>query len=493
MAIRINQLLDRQVIERPESLAVSDTLGNKWSYEKLNAATDSLADQFTNAGVKTNDRVLVLLENCTTVVAAVFACARIGAVFVPLNARQSPIEIDRVINHSKPALILFTSAVSVNASSHAKERHAETLTGLFGTIDFVRGSSSPEDELHDVATLLYTTGTTGVPKGVMLTHENLFFAGAGSMKTRKLTPADIAYGVLPISHVFGLTSVVIACIYAGAQIRLAPRFLPADLYSALTSGVTAYSAVPQMHALLMQYTKEQGHEKLPSNTLRYVSSGAAPLDPDWKRRAELFFGVPVQNGYGMTETTAGICLTQHDHSNSDISVGKPFEGVEIRLDTTAKGSEQDVGEIQIRGGGVMKGYYKNSSDTQQAFSVDGWFRTGDLGRFDEYRNLHIVGRTKELIIHGGFNVYPPEVEAAINDHPQVIQCAVVGHAVDGDEKVYAFVQAAKHDWPDEEDIQAFIKHRLAGYKRPTCIVIAEQLPAASTGKILKHRLHELLK
>ena len=227
-------------------------------------------------------------------------------------------------------------------------------------------------------------------------------------------------------------------------------------------------------------------------TLRYVSSGAAPLDPDWKRRAEHFFGIPVQNGYGMTEASAGICLTQHKDSNPDISVGKPFPGVEVRLDKQAKGAGDGVGEVQVAGGGVMKGYYRNDEGTAEVFTEDGWLRTGDLGRYDEAQNLHIVGRSKELIIHGGFNVYPPEVEAALNDHPQVIQCAVIGHVIDGDEKVYAFVEASTEDWPDEEAIRSFIAPRLTAYKRPSKIIITSKLPAAATGKILKHRLSELL-
>ncbi|MGI9504943.1 MAG: class I adenylate-forming enzyme family protein, partial [Geminicoccaceae bacterium] len=330
------------------------------------------------------------------------------------------------------------------------------------------------------------------PKGVMLTHANLLFAGEASVHMRGMIADDVVYGALPISHVFGLASVVIASTHAGALIRLEPRFSPEHLHRALISGVTLLSAVPQMHAHLMQYTKEQGHERLPTRTLRYVSSGAAPLDPDWKRRAERFYGVPLQNGYGMTETTAGICLTRHERSNDDISVGKCFPGVEVKLDHQAKGAEGEVGEILVGGRGVMKGYFRNAEASDQAFTADGWLRTGDLGRFDAEGNLHVTGRAKELIIHGGFNVYPPEVEAVLSDHPQVIQCAVIGQKVGGDELICAFVEASPRGWPDEGALRAFAAERLAGYKRPSRIILMEKLPAAATGKILKHELFNLL-
>ncbi len=488
---RIHNYLDKQNDLRPAAPALSDTLGNEWSYANLTAASIELTDALKRMGVQANDRVLILLENCAAVLTAVFAISRIGATSVPFNARQTEAEVDRIILHSEPAAILFTSAVSDEAAGHAKRLGAVQIKNC-ADLDSVVRHSSPDPDLNDVATLLYTTGTTGDPKGVMLTHANLIFGGSVTCKTRKVTHQDTIYGVLPFSHVFGFTSIVMAGILAGANIRIARRFVPAELYQALNSGITLLSAVPQMHALLMQYTKEQGHDKLQSNSLRYVSSGAAPLDLDWKQRAETFFGLQLQNGYGMTETTAGASLTSHTESNDDISVGQPFPGVKIKVDHGVPDAQGEVGEILVSGGGVMKGYFRNSAETAKAFTREGWLRTGDLGRIDDKGNLHIVGRSKELIIHGGFNVYPPEVEAALNDHPKVIQCAVAGHIVDGDELVYAFVEASPSDWPNETDLRNFAAKKLAGYKRPSKIIIVEKLPAAPTGKILKSKLGELL-
>jgi len=487
---RIHDYLDQQNAKWPDGCALSDTLGHDWTYADLTQASTRLADELSAMGVCQNDRVLIVLENCAVVVAAILACSRIGAAFIPFNARQIQNDLDRVIVHAPPAAILFTSAISAEAASYAE--HAKAKPSCLSGLSIVFVESSADAILCDVATILYTTGTTGVPKAVMLTHANLIFGGSVTCATRKVSNTDTLYGVLPISHVFGLVSVVMTCLLSGACVRLAPRFFPDKLFDALNSGVSLLSAVPQMHALLMQYTKEQGHQRLPSKTLRYVSSGAAPLDIDWKRRAEAFYGLPLQNGYGMTETTAGVSLTNHEKSNKDISVGQAFPGVLIKLDKDVPQAQDNIGEILVGGGGVMKGYYRNPTETKKAFTADGFLRTGDLGKYDDQGNLHIAGRSKELIIRGGFNVYPPEIEAALNDHPQVIQCAVIGHMVDGDEKVFAFVQASASDWPVENDLREFAAKTLTGYKRPSRIILSEHLPVAPSGKILKSELVNLL-
>ncbi len=492
MSMPIHHLLDQRVQDMPTAQAMTDTLGHDWSYQDLHDQSSYLADEMADLGVRAGDRVLLIMENCAPVVAAMFAVSRLGAAVIPFNARQTEAEITRVIDHATPVLVLFATSVSRNAMAHADRMAARPTASMPEHLLVFVSKSDPEPVLSDVATILYTTGTTGAPKGVMLTHDNLVFGGGVSRKVRCITQADTLYGVLPMSHVFGLASVVMASVMSGASIRIEPRFSPANLYAALMEGVTLLSSVPQMLAQLMHYTKEQGHDRLPVDTLRYISSGAAPLDIDWKRKAEAFFGLPLQNGYGMTEASAGVCLTRHDASNDDISVGKPFPGVGVKLDVSAPGGDGTVGEILVSGGGVMKGYFRNEPETANAFTRDGWLRTGDLGRFDDDENLHIMGRSKELIIHGGFNVYPPEVEAALNDHPQVIQCAVIGVLEAGDEKVCAFVEASRSDWPTEENLMEFSAKRLTGYKRPSKIIVTEKLPSAPTGKILKSALPSLL-
>lgn len=487
---RVGDLLDHQRTTRPEAEALRETGGPSWSYADLDRHSRTLAGAITGAGAVPGDRVMIAGENCVELVAALFACYRLGVVGVPVNARLTATEIGRIREHSRPVVMLYTSRVSPDAERHAREDGADPLAGDFGALHLRRVGSSNPDVGPDVAVMLFTTGTTGAPKGVMLTHGNLRFAANASVDRRGITAADMIYGVLPISHVFGLASILTATVHAGATLWLEPRFAPERLYAALTHGVTLFSGVPQMHALLMEYTARQGHETLPSGTLRYVTSGGAPLDPAWKRKAEAFYGHALQNGYGLTETTAGVTVTTSRLGDGDVSAGPPLAGVEIAIDETAPGGG-GAGEVLTRGPHVMKGYYNNAEETARVLQPDGWLRTGDLGRIDTDGNLHILGRSKELIIHGGFNVYPPEVEAVLTDHPQVIQSAVIGRAQDGDEEVVAFVMLAEGDTLDEAELRAFVAERLAGYKRPARYVLATSLPAAPTGKILKHRLAEV--
>ncbi|MFC4669127.1 class I adenylate-forming enzyme family protein [Seohaeicola nanhaiensis] len=491
MTAHWHDYLAAQIATRPDARAVSDAGGTDWTYSDLDAACDAIAGHLRAAGVQPGDRVAVLIENSAAGVAALFAASRMGAIALPVNPRQSAGEIDRILGHARPAAVLFTSAISTDAAAQAARLGATPITGAFGEMHLATPFLSAPDDLPDVAVLLYTTGTTGAPKGVMLTHANLLFGGRSSATQRKITPEDRIYGVLPVSHVFGLTSITTAGLCAGAHLHFEPRFSAARLYQALTSGFTLYSGVPQMHAALMQYAKEQGYDRLPDSRLRYVSSGAAPLDPAWKRKAEAFYGVPLQNGFGMTESTAGATLTHSLLGDPDTSCGPALPGTELAIDESVPGGGNGVGEVLTRGPHVMKGYYRNPEATAAVLSADGWLRTGDLGRIDEQGRLHIVGRSKELIIHGGFNVYPPEVEAALNEHPQVIQCAVIGRRKDGDEEVLAFVQAAPDDLPDPDALRAFAAERLSGYKRPARIIVATSLPAAPTGKILKHRLLDI--
>lgn len=491
MAQRWHNFLRAQISRRPDALALTDSGGASWTYAALDAACDAVRGVLNSAGVLPGDRVVIVAENCAATVAALFACSRLGAIAVPVNARQTTPELTRITDHAQPVAILLTSAISPDAAAHATGMGAQEINGAFGVLHLATPFKSDPLDDPDVAVILYTTGTTGPPKGVMLTHANLIFGGKSSVAVRGMTQQDVIFGVLPMTHVFGLASILTAAICVGALMRLEARFSTARVYAALNDGVTLLSAVPQMHALLMQYTREQGFDRLQGVALRYVSSGAAPLDPAWKRKAEAFYGVALQNGYGMTETTAGVSVTRNTVGDDDISTGPPFPGVEVQIDETVPGGGDGMGEVVTRGPNVMRGYFRNPGETARVLDPQGWMHTGDLGKIDDRGFLHILGRSKELIIHGGFNVYPPEVEAALNDHPQVVHSAVVGRMKDGDEQVLGFVQVAKGDAPDLEELHAFVAQRLAGYKRPVQIVIATSLPVAPTGKILKHRLLEV--
>lgn len=480
--MKIDGLLRASAARTPDAVALVDYDGTEWRFAELLRAAEEIGRSLVTAGVQPNDRVLVVTENCAALCAYIFGCSIAGAWAVPVNARMTAPELDRIIGHAKPRLGVFFNEVSSDAADHATRWNA---VGAPAIAEF--GPSEPASE-HGVAVLLYTTGTTGTPKGVMLTHDNLVFAGKTSVNTRGLVPTDILYGALPLTHVFGMASMLMAAMHIGATVRLESRFAPDKLYQALIDGVTVLPAVPQMHALLMQYTFEKGIQSIAGGSLRYVSSGAAPLDPVWKRKAEEFYGIALQNGYGMTESTAGVCTTHNAMGDPDISVGPALPGVEIAIDEHAPGGGDGVGEVLTRGPHIMLGYYENIEATAAALDK-GWMRTGDLGRIDEQNRLHILGRSKELIIRGGFNVYPPEVEAAFNDHPKVVQSAVIGRPTDtGDEEVLAFVQTSTPEAVSDAELRAFVETRLTAYKRPAHIIIAQSLPAAPTGKLLKNKL-----
>lgn len=494
MQTRIHDYLSAAAAAKPDVLAMIDHRDASYTWADLQAATADAKDVLLAQGVQPGDRVVMVFENCLAVCAFLFAASQLDAISVPLNARLTHAELDRLITHSDPSAVVFCSDASDAAVIHGKAFSAKPAMGRFGTVGlFQRKGSQPEPCFaaaeQQVAILLYTSGTTGVPKAAMLTHHNLMSAAAAAAKVRGMQADDMTFLALPLSHIFGLVTFLSIC---GAQgrMRLEARFSVERLYQALQSDVTLLPAVPQMHAHLFHYARAQDKPRYDRGLLRFVSSGGAPLDPTWKREAETFYGIALQNGYGLTEGAAGVCATKSDLGDPDVSVGFPMEGSLFRLDFEAEGATpaEGIGEILVGGPQIMKGYFRDPEQSEKVLTEDGFFRTGDLGRFDDEGRLHIAGRSKELIIRSGFNVYPVEVEAALTDHPQVILAGVVGRPAAGNEEVLAFVKVAPGCALTEEDLAAFVKDKLAPYKRPTRIVIARDLPAAPTGKILKAKL-----
>ncbi|HDR8861383.1 TPA: AMP-binding protein [Burkholderia territorii] len=471
------------------------------SYGQLARAVDAAAERLAGLGVHGGDRVMIVAENSVAQIVLLFAAARIDAWALVSNARLSAGELDAIAAHARPKLIAFATEASPDARAHAA-RHdatpAETLPVDIGAWSYRVDASAPgepvaADGAAQCAALIYTTGTTGTPKGVMLSHRNLLFIAATSSTLRRVAPDDVVYTVLPVSHVYGLASVCLGSLYAGATLRLAPRFSPEAVRVALADeGVTIFQGVPAMHAKLLEHLHTHAHAwRAPR--LRFAYSGGSPLDADLKARVERVYGVPLHNGYGMTESSPTITQTPLDAPRADCSVGVPIPGVEMRIVAPdgADVPQGEVGEIRVRGPNVMLGYYRNAEATRAAVSPDGWLSTGDLARQEADGSVTIAGRSKELIIRSGFNVYPVEVEQVLNAHPDVVQAAVVGRAVEGNEEVLAFVELVPGASATEAALQAWCAQRLAPYKRPARIRVLDALPAASTGKVLKHKLREL--
>ena len=493
---RVHELVARAAADKPEGLAFINHDDRRISWGAFQSAVEDARRDLEGLGVGPGDRVVIVLENAIEVAAFYFAASHLDAAAAMVNARMTRPELDRIIAHSDPSAVVFSVDSSESAAAHAAEFAAREARGGYGRVAVMPRPGSVAEPVYEsgaeqVALLLYTSGTTGHPKAAMLTHANMIAAGRASADVRGMRAGDMTYLALPMSHIFGLVTVHAICLAQGSA-RLEAKFDVARLYKALQEDVTLLPAVPQMHAHLFHYARAHDMPRYDRGLLRYVSSGGAPLDPVWKREAEEFYGQPLQNGYGLTESAAGICATRNAMGDPDTSVGEAMLGSTLRIDLEAPGStpEEGIGEILVGGPQIMKGYFRDPEQTAKALTEDGFLRTGDLGRFDDKGRLHIAGRTKELIIRSGFNVYPVEIEAVLTEHPDVIIAAVVGRPIEGNEEVLAFVKAAPGSGITEAKLKAYVRERLAPYKRPERIIVADDLPAAPTGKILKAKLIE---
>jgi len=508
---RIADIPAYSALRDPQQIApVEDA--RRLTYAQLADTVDAASGLLRELGVRGGDRVMIVAENSVAQIVLLFAAARLDAWALLCNARLSAPELDAIAAHARPRLIAYVTETSADAAQHAQRRAARAAPALPNTHATEPGevadigawsySCDADTQAEPVeasphrqcAALIYTTGTTGAPKGVMLSHRNLLFIAATSSRLRRIDPDDVVYAVLPISHVYGLASVCLGSLHAGATLRLAPRFSPEAVRMALAEErVSIFQGVPAMHAKLLEHLHAQ---RLPWSAphLRFAYSGGSPLDAALKARVDSVYGVALHNGYGMTETSPTVAQTPLDAPRADCSVGVPIPGIEVRF-VAPDGSDVtqgETGELWVRGPNVMLGYYRNPQQTEATLTRDGWLKTGDLAQQSADGALHIVGRSKEMIIRSGFNVYPAEVEQVLNAHPDVVQSAVIGRSVEGNEEVVAFVELRAGVPVSPAQLIEWSAARLAPYKRPAEVRVLATLPAASTGKILKHKLRELV-
>ena len=487
----------------PDHLAVVESSGT-WTYRQLDAALGETRSWLRESGVRPGDRVMIVCENSRALVALFLAVTGIDAWPVFGNARLSPREIDAIRDHCGARRVIYTTSVSPHATQHAK-RHGAVIAEFagFGSIgvgplnENVQPEPIEENRADRVAALIYTSGTTGLPKGVVLTHRNLLFCAAISAKIRSLVPDDRLYGVLPMSHAVGLSVVLLGTLLSGATLYLAPRFDPVAARVTLErERLTVLLGVPSMFGLLVEYAKMKGLATLKFPALRIISSSGAPLQPAVKAAVEKLFGMPLYNGYGVTECSPNIAQARVEDPRADTSVGQIFPGIEVKF-VDAEGNrvaEGEVGELRVRGPNVMKGYYRAPQETAAAIDAEGWFNTRDLARL-ENGNLFIVGRTSELIVRFGMNVYPAEVEAVLNTHPGVIRSAVIGRTVQGmhggEEEVVAYVQLSPDSATTSADLLSHAARNLAPYKQPSQIILVAEMPETLTGKVKKDELEKM--
>ena len=497
---RISDIATLQAVRAPDNPALRD--GDRvFSYGDLAADCIAAAEDLAAAGVRAGDRVLIVSENCAALPVLLFAVARLDAWSVVVNARLSAREVDAIREHCEPRLVVYTAAASPDAAAHAGRHGSARPWALARMGAVLRSPCNPacapeprsDDPAQQVATLVYTSGTTGDPKGVMLTHRNLLFIAKVSSALRRLGPGDRVYGVLPIAHVYGLASVCLGTLFAGACLHVESRYSPQAMLRALTQdGITVVQGVPTMYARLIELIKSRG-EPFSAPGLRFLYAGGAPLAPSLKADAERVFGLTLHNGYGLTESSPTVTQTRLDAPRRDTSIGNAIPGVELRIVDVAgcDAATGEAGELWVRGPNVMRGYYRNPERTAEVVDAGGWLHTGDVARRDAYGALFIVGRIKELIIRSGFNVYPAEIESVLNAHPAVLHSAVVGRAVPDNEEIVAFVELASGRSATPDELAQFAAAKLSPYKRPAEIVVLPALPASATGKILKNRLRAL--
>ncbi|CAG0985245.1 fatty-acyl-CoA synthase [Burkholderiales bacterium] len=487
---RIADVVDRGAARFADRPALRD--GDRvLTYLDLARSVEASSAGLAALGVRAGDRVIVVTENGAEAIVLLFAVGRLDAWPLLAAARLGAREIDAIAVLCEPRLALYLSARSEAAAGHAARRGASAVElAPLGTMHVERPPGDPEPEPpparpgDGVAAMICTSGTTGAPKAAMLTHANILFIAQAQRRLRRYGPHDRVYLPMPIAYAGALASITMSTLVAGGCVHLAQRFAPEELARALREdGVTVVPGVPALHARFAAWVREHP-DAFSAPRARMVTSASSPLDATVKAAIESLYGLPLQNGYGLTETSAVVCQTRLDDRRSDTSVGRPLPDVRVRI-VDADGCDAvpgETGEIQVRGPNVFPGYYRNPDETRAAFTPEGWFRTGDLGRVDRAGDLHIAGRFKDLIKHSGYTVYPADVEAALNAHPAVATCAVVGRPHGADEQIVAFAQLEDGASVTPADLAAFLAGRIADHKQPGLLRIVPHLPTLANGK-----------
>jgi long-chain acyl-CoA synthetase len=468
--------------------------GRIMPYRELEERSARVAGMLTARGVEPGDRVGMMLPNVAEFPVLYYGVLRAGAVVVPMNPLLKAREIEYYLGDSGATLVFAWHAVAGEAGKGAEA--AGTGFVEVAPTDFERllGDQAPKKAVtsradDDTAVILYTSGTTGRPKGAELTHANLARNAWVSATTLfHLEPEDVVMGCLPLFHSFGQTCGLNAAVSSGACLALLPRFDPGEALEVIQRHrVTVFEGVPTMYVALLNHA---GRAAFDTSSLRFCVSGGAPLPVEVLRGVEAAFGCVVLEGYGLSETSPVATFNHPDRDRKSGSIGTPISGVQVRVvdglgNDVAAG---EVGEIVIRGHNVMKGYWRQERATREAIP-DGWFRTGDLARQDVDGYFFIVDRKKDLIIRGGYNVYPREVEEVLYEHPAVAEAAVIGipHPTHGEEVGAAVVlKPGAEATPDE--LAAFCKERVAAYKYPRHVWLEGALPKTATGKLLRREV-----
>jgi long-chain acyl-CoA synthetase len=504
MSFNLAAILSESARSAPEHpAAVFD--GGQLTYRQLDQASDRVAANLAEAGIRPGEAVALQLPNIPQFLIAYFGALKAGLVVLPLNPLLMAPEIEYHLTDSSAALLVGfeglhaeaakaceltgTPFYLVSMSQDPLPEGARSVLELFSMDPLTEpGGDVTARNADDTAVLVYTSGTTGKPKGAELTHFQLYMNCTVAGELFGVKSDDVVLAALPFFHVFGLSSVVNVFVRRGGCLSVLPRFVPAQVLEAMEADrVTVIGGVPTMlHALAREDITGRD-----LSALRVAVSGGASLPEDVMRTFEDKYGIEVLEGYGMTETAAS-CSFNRQGEKKVLSIGKPMWGVRMRVcdpnGKTLPAGRENVGEIHIKGHNVMKGYLGRPEATAETL-IDGWLHTGDLGYMDEDGFYFIVDRAKDLVIRGGYNVYPREIEEVLYAHPAVHEAAVIGKPDERlGEEVVAVVALRPGASATAEELIGYTKERLAAYKYPREVRFMDELPKGPSGKILKAAL-----
>jgi long-chain acyl-CoA synthetase len=465
------------------------------NYALLDEGSARIAGFLRQKGVVDGDRVGLMLPNVPYFPVVYYGILRAGAVVVPMNVLLKEREVRFFLDDPGARLLFAWHGFAEAAEAGAADAGAECILVKPGEFEQLVVSHEPRREVagrvgSDTAVVLYTSGTTGTPKGAELTHSNL--RRNCSIVTQKLggfSEEDVLLGALPLFHSFGQTCAMNAAVGIGAMVTLIPRFDPDKALEIIQRDrVTVFQGVPTMYNAILH---SESADDADTSTLRLCISGGSAMPAELMRAFEEKFGCIILEGYGLSETSPVASFNHPDRERKPGSIGTPVEGVEMKV-VDSDGSDLpagEVGEILIRGHNVMKGYWARPDATEQAITGEGWFHTGDMARVDEEGYFFIVDRKKDMIIRGGYNVYPREIEEVLYEHPAVREAAVVGVPDEAlGEEVGAAVVLCKGELLGADELKAYVKEQVAAYKYPRKIWFVDELPKGPTGKILKREI-----
>ena len=483
--------------------------GGGLTYAEMDALSDRFAWGLRKEGIQPRQAVALQLPNVPQFLIAYFGILKAGSVVVPLNPLLKAPEVAYQLTNSEARALVTWHTFAVEAAKGAADAgvdriYVANVPGALGEsvgrpFEELLAGEQPETPLleqtqpGDTAAILYTSGTTGRPKGAELSHFQLYMNAETPGRLFGVRDDDVVLVVLPLFHVFGLSSQLNVCVRFGATMSLVPRFEVGKVLEAIQRDrVTIFEGVPTMYIALLNEPRIDDYD---ISSLRIGISGGAAIPAEVIDAVEQKFGIVILEGYGMTETASTATFNISAEDRKIYSVGKPIWGVELQIwnghSQALPPGPEHVGEVVLRGVNTPVGYYKNPTATAEAFA-GGWFHTGDLGYLDEEGFVFIVDRKKDLIIRGGYNVYPREVEEVLYTHPCVAEAAVVGVPHDRlGEDIKAYVELKAGTSATEDEIISYVKERLAAYKYPRSVEFRDSLPKGATGKIAKETLKGL--